>query len=441
MDAADKWQSKAIFVLLCATPPAVTLVYGGVDLFVLGILAVLMLIVVILWISFGWSLGKIHISLGALQIPMTALILIGLVQLMPFGNARIDASSLSVAASNALSLDQFATRMFVVRLIVYLIFFTAVMSFVDTVSRRRKMAVTFIVFGSLIAFLGILQFLTNPEGIYGIRPTPMAIPFGPFVNQHHFAAFMEMMLGLALGLILSRSTKRDRQPFLLIAAVLMAAALAFTGSRGGVISLVGVFAFAVAATYKFGRPSATNKTAGRIQIVAILSAVLLVVVGMVFYLGGGDSLLRGMGVQESYSDITSGRIHYWSIAMKIFLAHPILGSGLESFGVAFTQYDTLSGVFRVEQAHNDYLQMLSDAGIVGFVCVAGFVILLFKNGLKCIAGISEPFTRSLSIGALAGCFGVAIHSFFDFPLRTPSNALFFLVLAALATTRPRDISD
>ncbi|MBA3692276.1 MAG: hypothetical protein H0W77_02380, partial [Acidobacteria bacterium] len=46
---------------------------------------------------------------------------------------------------------------------------------------------------------------------------------------------------------------------------------------------------------------------------------------------------------------------------------------------------------------------------------------------------SDRFRRSTAVGALAGCFGILIHSFFDFPLRTPSNAFFFLTLTILAT--------
>ncbi|MDQ6788127.1 MAG: hypothetical protein M3033_15085, partial [Acidobacteriota bacterium] len=95
--------------------------------------------------------------------------------------------------------------------------------------------------------------------------------------------------------------------------------------------------------------------------------------------------------------------------------------------------DTWNGTFRVEQAHNDYLQILSDAGILGFACVAAFIILLFKQSLRIIAKSSDNFRRNAAIGALAGCFGIMIHSLFDFPLRTPANGYFFLILAALST--------
>ena len=45
--------------------------------------------------------------------------------------------------------------------------------------------------------------------------------------------------------------------------------------------------------------------------------------------------------------------------------HPILGVGLGAFSVVYTGYDSRNGQFRLEQAHNDYLQVLSDGGIVG----------------------------------------------------------------------------
>ena len=88
---------------------------------------------------------------------------------------------------------------------------------------------------------------------------------------------------------------------------------------------------------------------------------------------------------------------------------------------------------RVEQAHNDYLQILADAGILGFACAAAFIYLLFKQSFQIIGNTKDRIRRYTAVGALAGCFGILLHSFFDFPLRTPSNALFFLIFVVLAT--------
>jgi O-antigen ligase len=169
-------------------------------------------------------------------------------------------------------------------------------------------------------------------------------------------------------------------------------------------------------------------------IVGAAAGLIVVVLGSVLLLGGQESLLRGMGLQYSQDDVYSGRLHFWSIAWQIFLQHPILGAGMNGFGVAFSQFDTWKGMYRVENAHNDYLQILADGGILGFACVAVFLFLLFRRGIANLRDNSDGLRRSIVVGALAGCTGILIHSAFDFPLRTPANALMFLLLITLAVS-------
>ena len=432
--------SSAIFVAVCALPMLTTLLFGGVDTITLGIISVVVSLTFLLWVIDALRTGEFRFSVNILQLPIAALILLALFQLLPIGDHGIAQNVLGVPPSRSLTMDPFATQLFIVRFAGYLIFFAVALAYIDTVARVKKLTVAIICFGSILAFFGILQRLADPETIYGLRNMSQAIAFGPFVNQHHFAAFMELTSGLVFGLLLGSGSTRDKKMFLLIAAILMSVALFFTGSRGGVISFAGVVAFAVAATYFFrktsGKESFVANERSRSQRFALLAgaaAFSLLIIGMVFYLGGGDSLLRGFGFQEQYVDVSSGRIHYWSTSLKIIQAHPFIGAGLDAFAAAYTQFDTNSGLYRVEQAHNDYLQMLTDGGIVGFLCVAAFLFFLFRNGIRTIVGASDELNRSIAIGALAGCFGIAIHSFFDFPLRTPSNALFLFLFAVLAT--------
>ncbi len=107
-----------------------------------------------------------------------------------------------------------------------------------------------------------------------------------------------------------------------------------------------------------------------------------------------------------------------------------------AFSVVYTRYDSRNGLFRLEQAHNDYLQVLSDGGIVGAALGLVFIIGLFRLGFARRES-HDRFRRGVATGALAGCFAVLVHSFFDFTLHTTSNALLFLILAALATMNGR----
>src|SRR2546425_5204449 len=137
-----------------------------------------------------------------------------------------------------------------------------------------------------------------------------------------------------------------------------------------------------------------------------------------------------------YTTLFRSRTHFWAVTLDVIKAYPIVGSGLGSLGVIYTRYDSHNGLLRLEQAHNDYLQTLSDGGIIGGVLGLAFIVILFRQGFA-RRETDDKFRRGVATGALAGCFAVLIHSFFDFTLHTTANALLFLILAALATQDSR----
>ncbi len=439
--------SAAIFFLLCVVPVFSTILFGGVDNTTWIFISIFWAVIVLLWLAESSKAKGLLFSPSSLQIPVIGLLMIGLVQLLPLGGG-VSGELLSVPVSRSLSLDPYATQFFVTRLVVYLVFFAACLTFINNERRLKKVVLLVIIFGAVMAFVGILQRLGNPDGIYGLRKTPQSIPFGPFVNQHHFAAFMQMTTGLALALLFGKTTGRDKKLLLVIPVIIMGVATVLTSSRGGLLGFVSVLAFVLLVNFFSRERSGENRLkdesgGGQRKVVLAVAGItlILVIFGVVLFLGGNESLFRGIGVSNADADISSGRAHYWPIAIKIFLEHPILGAGFDAFGVAFPKYDTWNGFLRVEQAHNDYLQTLADAGLVGFVCIAAFIYLLFKKGLGVLTSVGSSFRRNAAIGALAGCFGILIHSFFDFPLRTPSNAFFFLLLAAIATVAIKTSDD
>ena len=430
-DPDDRPAGRFVFIALCFIPMITTIAFGAVDVWALGVLAIFTATLVCGWIAGALNEGSFTISTNPIQLPMLGLLAIGFVQLMPIWDSNVPTSLLTDSHRGTLSLDPYATRLFIVRLMMQIVFFSAALTFVNSRSRKKRLAILLVVFGGVVAFFGILQRLAIPGSIYGIRPTPQAIPFGPLVNQHHFAALMEMLSGLAIGILFGRAGGRDQKILLSLAAVIMAIAVFFTGSRGGLISYLGVVAFAAAASFATDREAAgASHLRNRTLIFAGSTVLVVLAIGSAMFLGGGEGLLRGIGA-DTTTDITSGRWHFWGIALKIFLDHPVFGAGFDAFGVAFSRYDTWSGLYRVEQAHNDYLQTLADSGLLGFACLAAFVFFLFRDGLRAIAEQTDALKRSITLGAFAGCIGILIHSFFDFPLRTPSNAFVFLLLVVL----------
>src|SRR5690606_10021981 len=140
-------------------------------------------------------------------------------------------------------------------------------------------------------------------------------------------------------------------------------------------------------------PNTDSQPQGKVGLVAGAVALVFITAGIVLFLGGGESLLRGIGFGNP-DDVSSGRFHFWSVAVKVFAANPVIGTGFDTFGMAFSEFDTRSGLYRVEQAHNDFLQTLTDSGILGIICVAGFLVLFLRKSLRTIGTATDKFYRS-----------------------------------------------
>jgi O-antigen ligase len=371
-----------------------------------------------------------------LQLPLLGVLALGLIQLLPMREISSGGAT-SVALINTLSLDPNSTRLVLVQLASLFIYFAATLVFVDTPHRLRVLVRTIMVFGFLLAIFGLTQSFTSPTKVYWIRELNQSTAFGPFINRHHFAGYMELTIALPLGLLFAGAVDKEKRIIYLFIAGLMGVALVMTASRGGIISLVAEIVFLVIVTAIWRKPSERRRhsKSGRLKRVAariaMTGALLFSLFLGVILLGGEFSINRFIDSVNT-DDPTTGRAHFWAVTLDIIKAHPYIGTGLGAFGVIYTRYDTRNGLYRLEQAHNDYLQVLSDAGIVGGVLALSFVVLLFYKTIS-RAKSRDDFRRGVALAALSGCFAVLIHSFFDFTLHTTSNALLFLVLAAIAT--------
>lgn len=430
--------SRFAFLIVCLAIVMSALAYGTVHYWALAVFFLGGVTLLVLWFVDGWTLGAFRVSRNVLQLPVLGMIVLGLVQLLPL---RRPQGPGSIALVSSLSFDPYSTRFILVQVTGLLLYLAAVLIFTDTPKRLRLLVRTIIGFGFFLALLGLTQSFTSPDKVLWLRELPQAQAFGPFINRHHFAGYMELALALPLGLVFTGAIEKEKRFIYLFVAGLMAVALIMTNSRGGIISLVAEILFLVVLMgfRKRHKKRHSEEHKPRIRSAAIKAGLALALIvtmfGGVVLLGGEDALTRLVGSVNT-DDPTTGRAHFWSVTIDIIKTHPVIGTGLGAFGVVYTGYDSRNGAYRLEQVHNDYLQVLSDGGIVGAVLGLFFVVSLFRMGFA-RRDSRDDFRRGVATGALAGCFAVLIHSFFDFTLHTTANALLFLVMAALATMNGR----
>jgi O-antigen ligase len=430
--------SRFIFLGLCVAIVLTALAFGTNHNWALAFFNLGALAIVILWLVDAWKLGVWRLSRNPLQLPLLGMLLLGLIQLLPLRSAPA-VDLLSIPAVKSLSLDPYATMLILADVVTLFIYFAAILVFTDTPHRLRLLVRTIIIFGFLLAIFGLTQSFTTNK-VFWIRELPQSTAFGPFINRHHFAGYMELTLALPLGMLFAGSLEKDKRFAYIFAVVLMGVALVMTNSRGGIISLVAEILFLlVLSGFRRRKSHEVEERSQRIKRTALRAALALSLIVTLFagvvLLGGESALSRFAGTVNS-EDPTTGRAHFWSVTLDIIKAHPIVGTGLGAFPTVYTRYDSRNGVFRLEQVHNDYLQILSDGGLIGAALGLFFVVMLFRLGFARRES-SDEYRSGVALGALAGCFAVLVHSFFDFTLHTTANALLFLTLAALATMNGR----
>jgi len=337
----------------------------------------------------------------------------------------------------ALSLDHQATKETTVKLLSLAVYFIAALHTLRSSERRKKVLIALAVFGFAVSLFAILQRLTYNGKMYWVRPvSPYIAPYGPYGNYNHFAGLVELILPLPLAYLLFARIKFEQKLMWLFSIVMMAVALVFSGSRGGILALgVELLAMTLIAIWA-QRPGVSDEISlGGNKLIAggTLAAVLLLVLWIGFEpLTQRFNLLR-QGTSE-YSFVT--RTEYWRGAWQMFLDHPSTGVGLGAFPTAYPAYGRSSVKNeRLEQTHNDYLQLLTDAGLIGGLIGLWFLFELFRIARRQLDQLEHTRSqdRALMFGGYIALLGIAVHSFLDFNLQIAANALLFLLVVAMTS--------
>jgi O-antigen ligase len=324
-----------------------------------------------------------------------------------------------------LSVNPYATQLELLKAGAYfLLFFLTIESFHD-IEEWKSFVWFLIILGFLVSLLAIVQYFTSNGKLYWFRTLAAGVvPFGPFVNRNHFAGFVELTIPFGIALLLSSAVRKDKLPLLVVLTIVPIGALALSASRGGIVTFGFQFLLLTALLRKTGSRKVRLAFAGGLILVAALLAV---------WLGLGRTVQRFE--HSTPGDISNDRrVSIFKDALKMIRDHPVAGTGLGTFETVYPRYESFYDGLIVDHAHNDYLELLAETGLIGGACIAVFIVLLAWRGFSNLRSAKGAFERSVYAGSLVACAGLLLHSMVDFNFHIPSNALLFLLLAAMATS-------
>ena len=444
---------KTIAAGLLATVAFTTLAHGAVEAWSAAIFESLILILLLLWAIRCAFQKRIEIRVPMTAFPLAVLLVYAIVQSVVFVDADGQKTSLSIDAE--------ATRGAATILFFLLAAHLLAANFFATRERFRMLANFLIVFGLAFAVFALVQHFTWNGSFFWLRATRAGggMVTGSFVNHNHFSGLMELLIPLPVALVLA-NVVRNRRVLYALAAVMMTMAAIMALSRGGMISLAvgGAFVFAVA-IYKSSRDDSGERffdaefdetdEANRLPWFFNLAGagIIALAIALGTLLVGSEPVLNRITnnsiVQsgEQAQNFDNARGWMWRNSWTIFRANPVFGIGLGAYETAFPNYADGDGIrqygkqFVFDRAHNDYLQILTDTGLIG-AGIAGWFIVALLMSMRRALRLRNALGSALAIGWSAAIVALAVHSFFDFNLQLPAIALVFLIIAAAISNLP-----
>jgi O-antigen ligase len=323
-------------------------------------------------------------------------------------------SSLSVENPHSgISFYPFASMNEISKLVVYIMIFFISLSITKRREDIRRVLITIVIFACILSLFAIIQKATWNGKIYWFRELSHGgTPFGPFVNRNHFAGFVGMVIPVGLGLALDME-KVEKKLLLIFLSLVSTLGLFYSLSRGGIMSfLLSTGAFISLSAIKGIRKRST------VYIVIFFSLLIL----YLLYLGMSpiiERFARGGLTDEE-------RLKIWLATGKAISDFPFFGIGLGTFRYIIPMYypDTLQN--DIYYAHNDYLQVLLETGIIGvifiFISFSAIVVMVIKSLFM------RRGPNYIYMGLIASVVYITVHSVFDFNLHMPSNAIIFSLL-------------
>lgn len=413
----DWWCERGILALVLATLVFAPLAFGAVYVWTFLVVEVLMLGVALLWLARLWGGHKPKLLWPPLAWAVVAFVL--------YGVARYLTADI-----------EYAARIELIQILVYAFLFLAVVCNLYDQEATEAIVYTLTAVAAVMASYALAQFFHHSDRVWNLTSPYAGRASGTFINPDHFAGFLELVLPLPLAFLMAGRVGVVTRVVLAYAALSIMGGLAVTISRGGWIAAAGGLVVLLAFLLCHRNH--------RLRALLVLLAILLA--GGLFtahFLATTPGFMRHVVKPDtagpSVLDVDA-RLNIWGAAVRMWQDHPWWGVGPGHFDYRFRQYRPEAFLTRPEHAHNDYLELFADWGVVGAAivfCGIGLFVFGLVKAWPHVRREENDFGSGMSsryaffLGGVSGLCALAAHSLVDFNLHIPANALAGVTLLAL----------
>jgi O-antigen ligase len=325
------------------------------------------------------------------------------------------------------------------RILTYTLIFLVVVNNLHRQGHVQWVSWILVFFGMMLAGYAIYQFATDSPRVWHFIKPPqyMGRGSGTYICPNHLAGFLEMLIPIGLAFAILGRKNHALRLFLAYASVVMIVGVVVTLSRGGWIAVsISLLAF-VAVVLK-----------NRAHRIPAMVAILAVVITAAIFANRSEQVQKRVEKALTAGTVENVRSRQWLAVptTRMWLDHPWVGVGPGHFDHRFPSYRPIEIQVRPGRAHNDYLNLLADWGVVGgLILLTGIGLLGHATwrSWRYVRRDEDEFGGRQSnraafvLGATIGLLALAIHSLTDFNLHIPANAILAVTLVALLSSHVR----
>ncbi|MFH0925796.1 MAG: O-antigen ligase family protein [bacterium] len=320
----------------------------------------------------------------------------------------------------SLSVYRYATALEFFKIAAYTGAFFLVINNLKNKSQIHRFILIIIFMGLFEASYGLLEYLSGHQHILFLKKTQyQAMVTGTYVNKNHLAGYLEMIIPFCFGFLIFQikefvyiaKTQNLRGFFKLLLLIFIIAIISFavilSRSRMGIFGLVSslIFMSSMFVIERFRKAS--------LRLFAMI-------IGLALLVGIFSAISRGLNLEIP---LDKGRIQQYKDTVDLIKDFPLLGTGLGTYGYVYPGPSS--------HAHNDYLELLSETGIIGFaILILGIGPFLWRL-VKAWFKTEDSYRRWMGLSGLTAIAAILLHSLVDFNLHIPANAFLFIVIMGL----------
>ncbi len=311
----------------------------------------------------------------------------------------------------------------------YIAFYIIILSLLENRKTVKMLAGTLMFSGFAISFIALAQKFSFAQAIYWIGLKRQMF-YGTFVNANHCALYLSATGIFTFAHFLKENNKAFKTA-MGFSFALISFTVFYSFSRSAILSFV--IPLALMIYLFFSEPAVKQK---KIKEYYVPFIFLFFAIFSLFIWWGSSRILTEIGSMELASSSTDFRFKLWIDSIKAFLHFPLFGSGLGTYEYVIPQFLSFTRNVQIEFAENDYFQLLTETGILGFAIISFF--LYFLTG-KITYILYKKFqeTPRTQLGASFALLSIALNSMMSFNIYIPGIMIMSLVLLAFITVSTR----